>query len=148
MYQKEKQILVTTVSTILIFGFYALYLYRGYFSGNPELLNDLQFLGKAFLLLIPVAIVAQIMIHIIFAIINKIVTREDVPDINDEMDKMIELKAMRVSYWIYMLGFVSAMATQAIGMAPYMLFIALFASCLLGAIAEGLTQIYYYRKGL
>ena len=148
MYQKEVRILVTLLSLILIPGLYALIVYNRYITGNPDIINDFGFWGKAMLILIPVMIVAMIIIHIIFAIINKIVTNEDIPTITDEMDKLIELKALRVSHWTYSLGFMLAMGSQAIGMQPWILIAVLIVSCFAGGIAQSITQIYYYRKGI
>ena len=61
---------------------------------------------------------AQIIIHIIFAIINKMVTNEDMPTTDDERDKLIELKSTRISHWIFTIGFMLAMGSQAIDMKP------------------------------
>ena len=61
---------------------------------------------------------AQIIIHIIFAIINKMVTNEDMPTTDDERDKLIELKSIRISHWIFTIGFMLAMGSQAIDMKP------------------------------
>ncbi len=112
-----------------------------------EIINDFKFWGKAFLILIPVTIVAQIIIHIVFFIINKIVTNEDIPMINDERDKLIELKAIRISHWVFIVGFLLSMGSQAIGMQPWVMFITLIYSGFFAAIASEIAKIYFYRKG-
>jgi len=147
MYKKEKRILVSVISTIIILGVYSLNVYYKYLAENPELINDFKFWGKNFLILIPIMIVAQIVIHIIFYIINRIVAKQDIPDITDERDKLIELKAIRVSHVTFCLGFVLAMGSQAIGMQPYVMFLTLIASCFIAGLAESITQIYFYSKG-
>ncbi|MDF1550268.1 MAG: hypothetical protein P1P88_20745 [Bacteroidales bacterium] len=147
MYQKEKQILVTLINTILILASYSLFLYYNYISGNPEIINDFKFWGKAFLILIPVTIVAQIIIHIIFSIVNKIVTNEDLPTISDERDKLIELKAIRISHWIFTAGFLLAMGSQAIGMQTYMMFFLLLFSGFAASIISEIAKLYFYQKG-
>ena len=146
-YKKEKQILVSLISYILILGFYSLYVYNKYVTVNPDIINDFKFWGKAFLFMIPVIIVAEIVIHIVFAIINKIVTNEDMPTINDERDKLIELKTIKTSHWVFGFGFVLAMGSQAIGMQPWVMFITLLSSCFVSTILQGITKIYLYRKG-
>jgi cell division protein FtsL len=145
---KEKMILVAMISTVLILGSYTLYVYQKYVSVNPDLINDFRFWGKAFLILIPVTIVAQIIIHIIFAIINKIVTDEEISTINDERDKLIELKGIRISHWMFTLGFLLAMGSQAIGMQPWVMFITLISSGLISSLASETAKLYYYRKGV
>lgn len=147
MYQKEKEILVSVISSVLIIVFYSLYVYHNYFSVHPEIINDFKFWGKAFLVLIPVSIVAQIVIHIIFAIINKIVTNEEISDITDERDKLIELKTIRISHWIFILGFLLSMASQAAGMQPWVMFVTLIYSGFVASIISELIKLYYYRRG-
>jgi hypothetical protein len=100
----EKQSIVSIIGSVLVIGFYSLYVYRNYIQADMELLNDFQFWGKSFLYLIPVAIVVQIVIQILFAIANRIITQEDLPDITDERDKLIELKSIRISHWIFILS--------------------------------------------
>lgn len=148
MYRKESRILVSMITTILVFGIYALYVWFSRIQGNPELVNDLQFWGKTILILIPIMVVAQIIIHILFYILNKIITNEEIPTISDEMDRMIELKAIRISHWLFGVGFLLAMGSQAIGMEPWVLFVTLIGSCFVSGIIEEAAKIYLYRKGL
>jgi hypothetical protein len=147
MYHKEKQILVTTISFVLIFVCYALYVYHKYIAVNFGILNDFKFWGKAFLILIPVTIVAQIIIHIVFAIINKIITNEDMSTLSDERDKLIELKSIRISHWIFTAGFMLAMGSQVIDMPHYAMFMTLIVSGFLSAIISAMAKIYFYRRG-
>ncbi|HOO83512.1 MAG TPA: hypothetical protein PLM49_04525 [Bacteroidales bacterium] len=148
MYQKERQIVVNLIASIITIGLYVLYVYQKQVAGNFEILNDFKFWGKSFLWLIPVSIVALIIIHIIYAIINKIVTNEDIPTIDDERDRIIELKSIRVSHWIFTAGFVGAMAALAFGAKPSAMFIILLASGFCSAIISEVVKLYYYRKGV
>jgi hypothetical protein len=147
MGHQEKQSIVSVIGSVLVIGFYSLYVYRNYIQADLELLNDFQFWGKSFLLLIPVAIVVQIVIHIIFAIANRIITQEDIPDITDERDKLIELKSIRISHWIFIFGFMLAMGSLAMGMKPYIMFLTLISSGFLASLASEVAKIIYYRKG-
>lgn len=147
MASKEKETIVTLISSILILGFYSWYVYQNHLIENWELLNDFKFWGKAFLIMIPVAIVSQIVIHIIFAIVNKAVTNEDMDSVSDERDKLIELKAIRISHWIFTAGFLGAMTTQAFGMEPWAMFVTLIASGFISALVSESAKIYFYRKG-
>lgn len=147
MEQKEKQTLVTLITLILIYGFYSLYVYNKYIAVNPEIINDFTFWGKAFLVLVPVAIVAQIILHIVFAIVNKIVTNEDVSSLSDERDRLIELKSIRISHWIFTFGFLIAMGSQAAGMEPWVMFFTLITSGFVSGIASESAKFYFYMKG-
>jgi flagellar biosynthesis protein FlhB len=148
MDNKEKQILVTIITLILIFAGYAFYVYQKHIEPDVSIINNFQFWGKTFLIFIPVTIVSQIVIHIVFAIINKIVTNEDMPTINDERDKLIELKSIRISHWIFTIGFLLSMVTLVLEMPPYAMFITLIASGFISGIVAEIAKFYYYRKGV
>ena len=148
MGHKEKQSIVSIIGSVLVIGFYSMYVYRNYIQADLELLNDFQFWGKSFLYLIPVGIVVQIVIHIVFAIANRIITQEDMPDITDERDKLIELKSIRISHWIFIIGFMLAMGSLAMGMKPYVMFLTLISSGFLASLASEIAKIIYYRKGV
>lgn len=148
MSQKEVQIIMTTITMLLIIGWYVWYVYKKFVAGNPEIINDFQFWGKQFLIFIPIMVGTMIAFFIVFAIIKKAVTDEDLDTKSDEMDKLIELKAMRIAHWMYALGFIFAMGSQAIGMQPWVLFVTLISSCFLSGLVEAMVKIYYYRKGV
>jgi hypothetical protein len=148
MGHQEKQSIVSIIGSVLIIGFYTMYVYKNYVAGDPEILNDFQFWGKSFLWLIPIGIVVQIVIHILFAIGNRIVTQEDIPDITDERDKLIELKSIRISHWIFVVGFMLSMGSLAFGMKPYVMFITLLTSGFLASLTAEVAKIIYYRRGV
>lgn len=148
MYQKEKMILTSLLTTVAVFIVYSLYVYQHYVVVDPDIIHDFSFWGKAFLFMAPVMITAQIIIHIVFAIINKIVTNEDIPAISDEMDKLIELKSLRVSHWIFAAGTFLAIGSQAFGVQPWIMFALLFSTGFIATILSDITKIYLYRKGL
>lgn len=148
MSYQEKQSILSLFNTILILSIYSFYVYNKYIAGNPEIIYDMKFLGKAFMILIPFTIVVQIVMHILFAIYIRIVTSEDPPTKEDEMDKLIELKSIRISHWVFIVGFFSAMASQAIGMAPYVMFLSFVVSGFLAGMISDIAKIWYYRKGV
>ncbi|HPR31816.1 MAG TPA: hypothetical protein PLK12_06965 [Prolixibacteraceae bacterium] len=148
MDQKERQIVVTLICSVITIGLYVLYVYQKQVAGNSAILDDFRFWGKSFLWLIPVAIVAQIVIHIIYAIINRIITNEDIPIVDDERDRIIELKSIRVSHWIFTSGFICAMGVLAFGAKPSAMFLILFSSGFGASIISELIKLYYYRRGV
>jgi len=147
MDNKEKAILISTVSSVLVLGCYSLYVYNFYIAENWSIVNDFKFWGKAFLILIPLTIVAQIVIIIIFSILNKIITSEDLHTIADERDKLIELKAIRISHWTFIFGFLLAMGSQAFEMQVWVMFVILILSGFTSSLVSDFAKIYYYRKG-
>ncbi len=146
---KEKRILVSLVGSVVVMLFYAWYIYSRYIAGNPDILNDFRFWGRSFLILIPIAIGIQILIHIIFAIIIHILWKgEDIDPIEDERDKLIELKAIKISHYIFIVGFMLAMGSLALGMQPWVMFVVLISSGFVASTVNELFRLYYYRKGV
>ncbi len=147
MGHQEKQSIVSILGSLLVIGFYSVYVYKNYIQADLELLNDFQFWGKSFIYLIPISIVVQIVINIVFAIANVIITKEEIPGFTDERDKLIELKSIRISHWIFIIGFMLAMGSLAVGMKPYAMFLTLISSGFLASLAAEVAKIIYYRKG-
>ncbi len=148
MYRKEYRVLVTLFTLLLVSGLYAWHVYQNQVVENPGIIDDFKFWGKTFVIFAPVMVVAQIVAHILFHIVNKAITNEDIPEITDEMDRLIELKSIRISHWTYSLGFLLAMGALALGMQPWVMFIVLISSGVASGVAESLAQIYFYRKGV
>lgn len=148
MSYQEKKAIVELCSAILIFGLYSLYVFLNYHDQITADPNNYKFWGKAFLILIPVSIIAHIIIYIVFAIIIKITTGEDMPNFMDELDKLIELKATRNSYWTFILGFFLAMTSQVMGMEPWVMFLVLIFSGFIASIVTECTKLYLYRRGV
>ena len=149
MSNREKFITVSMIGSILTLGLYSLFIYNRYIATDPDIVNNLKFWGKSILILIPVTIVVQIIIHILFVIINKIVNREDPPPmLTDEMDKLIELKATRISHWIFILGFFLAMCALAMEMPVWVMFTFLIGSGFLAGITSDIAKLYFYKKGI
>lgn len=123
MSYQEKKICVSITSSILIFSLYSLYAIKNAEEGSITSASDFSFWGSFILVLLPVSIAAKIIIHIGFVIFNKIATNEDEPSFEDEFDKIVELKADRISLYVFFFGFLSD---------------------LMGRIA----QLYFYRKGV
>jgi len=145
---KEKRILVSLISSVLIMAFYWLYVYYNFIEGNPALLNDMRFLGKAFLIMIPVAIGAQIVIQILLAIAFKMAGHDEIDPIDDERDKLIELKSIKISHYIFILGFMLAMGCLAMGMHTRIMIFVLIASGFVASVVNELLRLWYYRKGV
>jgi hypothetical protein len=145
---KEKRIFISLVSSVLIMGFYAWYVYSRYIAGNLEILNDFRFWGKSFLILIPVAIGTQIIIQIVFAIYIHVTSKEEIDPIEDERDKLIELKAIKISHYIFIVGFMLAMGSLALGWRPWMMFVILISSGFIASAVNEIARLYFYRKGV
>lgn len=97
MSYQEKKNIVSLVSTFLILGFYCMYVFQQQPFGSLEQAEVHLFWATFILLLLPVTIAAKIIISIIFSILYRIAAKEEEPSFSDELDKLIELKAIRNS---------------------------------------------------
>lgn len=145
---KEKRILVSLISSVLFMAIYCLFVYYRVMDGNPALMHDLRFIGKAFLIMIPLAIVVQIIIQIILAIVFKISGHNDIDPVDDERDKLIELKSIKISHYIFIVGFMMAMGCLAFGLKPSVMIFVLMASGFLASVVNETLRLWYYRKGV
>jgi len=128
--------------------------------------GDLKFWAITMLIFIGIgiagAIIIQIIFHILLSIsiaVKKKVKNEKCDDreiektielemVEDEMDKLIELKSIRVSYIIAGVGFVSALLSLVFYSSAAVMLNIIFISFCTGTIAEGITGLYFYRKGI
>ncbi|MBO3697936.1 hypothetical protein [Roseivirga sp. E12] len=146
MSYQEKRSLVNLISAIIVPGIYFWFV----FSDSPEIgLNTdelLKFWGTTMITYIPIAIVARIVIHILFGISNAILTKEKM-DKMDERDRIIELKSKNIGQAIFGIGLVSAMATQALDYSVTALFACIIIGGVVSEIFENSLQLRFYRRG-
>lgn len=146
-YQVKKSI-VSLVNTVLIFGLYSLYVFQAYQDRMMDQAELFGFFATAIVILIPISIVATIMIHIIFNIINRMAANEIEPAFADELDKLIDLRAMRNGYIIFIIGFMIAMLALVLGSTPTMMFMILYVSGFISDVSGKITSLYLYTKGI
>lgn len=96
---------------------------------------------------IVLTIAGTILTNIVYGIVTMIETKEEPTYVEDERDKLIELKAMRVSKSVASLATFGAMLTFVLGQSALVMFTLLISAGLVAAIAESLAKLYFYRKG-
>lgn len=148
MSYQEKKNYVSLIGTILILGIYCLYVFQKYPAGSLDSTDIYSFWGAFILILIPVSIVGKIIISIVFNIVYRITTNEVEPTFSDELDKLIELKATKVSHYVFTLGFLLAMGSLVVDMPHSAMFIILILSGFVSEMVGVITQLYLYRKGV
>ncbi|MDQ8736224.1 hypothetical protein [Paenibacillus sp. LHD-38] len=148
MSYQEKKNIVSLIGTVLIFGFYGLYVFQQRLNGGLDSNDSLSFWGAVILILIPVSIAAKIIITIVFNIIFRMTTNETEPTFSDELDKLIDLKATRNSHYVFILGFLLAMGSLVLDVQPFLMFLILIFSGFVSELVGVTTQIYLYRKGV
>ncbi|MDH5682656.1 MAG: hypothetical protein OEZ36_13785 [Spirochaetota bacterium] len=145
---QEKNFIVSLFASIVIFAAYCLYIYHSYPIEDFLTQSNYSFWAKIILIYIPVSVVIKILIQVIFMIFNSIATKEEVPDQSDEMDRLIELKATRNSFYTFFFGFVLSLGVIVIGWPIWIMFASLFLSFSLTTFAWDISHIYFYRKGI
>jgi hypothetical protein len=165
MSYQEKRTITSIVTGALVLGAYCLYTFGKYQTG-AVIPGDLKFWASTMLFFIGIGIVAIIVIQIVFHILLSIsiAVKEQIQNgqvddkqiektigaemVEDEMDKLIELKSTRVSFIFAGIGFVAALLSQVFNYSPVVMLNILFISFNVGSLFEGFAQLYYYRKGI
>ena len=75
-------------------------------------------------------------------------TNEKEPSFADELDKLIELKATRISHYVFVLGFLLSMGSLVMNISPSVMFSILILSGFVSELAGIITQLYLYRRGV
>ena len=165
MSYQEKRTIVNILSGALLLAAYCIYAFGRYQAGAVEA-GDLKFWAGTILIFIAIGIVATIIIQIVFHIlmsigitVQKKIHNEQVSDreieksinfdmIEDEMDKLIELKSMRIGYGFAGVGFIAGMVALVLGYSTAVMLNILFLSFSGGSLLEGFPQLYFYRRGI
>jgi fumarate reductase subunit C len=163
MSYQEKKTLMSLITGVLILVSYCLYAFGKVGMAH---MNDLQFWARTILVFIGIGIIALIVIQIVFHIlmaVTKAVQQkmkdETIDDkeierslecemVEDEMDKLIELKTNRIGYSAMGVGFVAGLIAITFGASAVALINIIFLTAWVGSFIEGLMQIRYYRKGI
>jgi len=153
MFYQEKKIIATMISMVLILAAYLIYIFQKYQEGAIDFEYDLKFWASTMLIFIGVGIVSTILILIIFHILNAIVNEikqedQDVSMEEDEMDRLIALKATRNSYLVVGVGFVISIVTLVLQKPPAVMLNIIYVAFHLGVLVEGFSQLYFYRRGV
>ena len=160
MSYQEKKTLASIASGALLLAAYCLYAF------NPALTPaDLKHWAITMLVFIGIGIgltiIIQIVFHILFAITvaikEKIQNMEcDDKDIDksikqemveDERDKLIEMKSTQVGFGVAGFGFIAALVALLLNYSPAVMINILFIAFSFGSICEGIYQFILYRRG-
>ncbi len=165
MSYQEKRTLVSIFTGMVLLAAYCIYAF-GKVQAGVVAADDMKFWATTILIFIGVGIAASIVIQIIFHILLSIAlsVKEQVQNnkcddkkiekaielemVEDEMDKLIELKATQVGFVIAGIGFVAAMVSLVLNYSSAVMLNILFLSFGIGSMMEGFAQLYYYRKGI
>lgn len=165
MSYQEKKTLTSMAAGLTLIVVYALTSWGRYRVGAAPLENGalwagmmLRFIGIGVVMTIVLQVLFHILLSVGIAVRQKI--RDEACDdreiektiqlemVEDERDKLIELKSLRAGFIAAGIGFVAALGTMALGYPPAVMLNVLFLSFFAGSLLEGFFQLYYYRRGL
>ena len=165
MSYQEKRTWTSILSGVIILAAYCIYAFGKYNSGGVDP-GDLKFWATTMLIFlgigIGVTIIIQIIFHILLSIsiaVKKKILDENSSDkeieksialemVEDERDKLIELKSMRIGFIIAGIGFVGALISLVVNYSPMVMLNILYFSFGIGSLVEGVGQLVYYRRGV
>lgn len=149
MSYQEKNITVSLASYVLILGYFIISFSRMY---QLEGLNRGKIFGlwaTVIVIGIVVNILGSILTNIVLSIVHAIRTQSDKPErfVEDERDKLIELKGVQVSYITFAVGVLLAMLTFVFNQPALVMFSLIVVFSFLAEIAGDICQILLYRRG-
>jgi len=165
MSYQVKRTITNILTGLIVLTAYCIYAFGRYQSGilAPE---DLKSWAQIMLIFIGIGIIAAIVIQIVFHILLSIgiAIKENIKNgscddqeiektiklemIEDEMDKLIELKSLRVGFIVAGVGFITSLIVLLLNCPAMVMLNLLFISFSLGSILEGFAQLYYYKRGI
>jgi uncharacterized membrane protein len=161
MSYQEKRTIVMIAQEIAILAAYCIYV-TGKIRQGAAGLEDLRFFAVSMLIFlgigIAVTIAVQVIFHVLLSVSIAVREREkeekaiesaiNAEMVEDERDKIIELKSTRIQMIVAMAGFVAGLVMLALDCQPAVMLNTLFIAAVLGAIGEGVAKLIYYRAGV
>lgn len=147
---QQKNVAVSLVSFSLILGFFLIQLFEMIQGGSFISTNIFRLWGIVIILVIFVTIFATILTHIVSAIIEAVKTGGENPtieDIEDERDRLIDLRGTEITYLVYSIAVFISMLTFVLGQPPLVMFTLLIFFGVLAQIVGDTSRLYLYRRG-
>jgi len=146
---QEKNITVSLSIFVAILGFYLIRVFQMVQHESFNSTNLFRLWGIIAVLAVIGTILATIFTHIVGGIVHKVRTNEDphIEDIQDERDKMIDLKGTRVAYTLSSIGVALSMLTFVFGQPPLVMFSLLIFFGVLAQVVADIWRLTLYRRG-
>ncbi len=133
----EKSIWISLATISLIFGYYFVRVFKMVSQDQINVVESIVLLISV----IVMVIVVEVVFHIILALRAR-------PQIQDERDRLIELKATRNAYFVLVFGIFLPIACIAASVRPFIVAHVIMFVFVLSEIAQFLSQLFYYRRGI
>ena len=146
---QEKNITVSLSIFVAILGFYLIRVFQMVQNESFNSTNVFRLWGIIAVLAVIGTILATIFTHIVGGIVHKVQTNEDphIEDIQDERDKIIDLKGTRVAYTLSSIGVALSMLTFVFGQPPLVMFSLLIFFGVLARVVADIWRLTLYRRG-
>ena len=146
---QEKNIAASLVVFSLILGFYLTRVLQMIQSESFNLTNMVRLWATVIVLGIVVTIIGTILTHIGSGIIQAIKTREEpvIEDIQDERDRLIDLRGTKAAYLVSSIGVFLSMLTFALGQPALIMFSMLILFGLVAQVIGDISRLVLYRRG-
>jgi hypothetical protein len=147
---QQKNVTVSLVTFTLILGFYLIRLAQFILDGSFNSANVFRLWGFIIAFAVVGTILATILTHILSVITEAVRTGEEDPkveDIEDERDRLIDLRGTKVTYFVSSIGGFLSMLTFVLGQPPLVMFSLLIFFGVLAQILGDISRLYLYRRG-
>jgi hypothetical protein len=149
MSYKEKSISISLVSYIMILGYYLIQVFQMIRGGGLVASRLFALWAVVIVATILVNILGNILASIVLAIAHAIRTRSEQVEkyVEDERDRLIDLKGSKIAYITFSIGVFIAMLAFILGQSALVMFalIVFFSSA--AEIVGSISQIVQYRRG-
>jgi hypothetical protein len=147
---QERNVAASLAVFTLILCFYVTRVFQMIQNESFNLTNMTRLWVTVIILGIVVTIIGIILAHIGSGIVQAIKTQEEpvIEDIQDERDRLIDLKGTRVAYIVYSIGVLLSMLTFAFGRPPLEMFSLLILAGLVAQIISDISRLVLYRRGV
>jgi hypothetical protein len=147
---KQKNITVTFVNFSLILVFFLFRVFQMVQNDSFTSENVFRLWGIVIVLAVIVTVAATVLTIIVSAIIDAIRTGKEEPEIDaleDERDKLIDLRGTKVTYLISSIGSLIAMLTFVQGQPPLVMFTILIFVGVLAQVIGDISRLVLYQRG-
>ena len=158
MYYQQKRSIVSIVAGTALLAAYFIYVI-GKLNAGEVTLDDVKFFAVTMLTFIGIGIAltiaVQVTFHILFSVGVAIQEREkdgkeiesaiNAAMVEDERDKLIDLKSTRITSIVSTVGFIAGLILLALSYPVGLMLNILFGAAGLGAIGEEVSKLIYYK---
>lgn len=144
---QERLVVGYLIGSLIGVVYYAIFAFEQYQLGSFTLPTISKEWGSKLLIVMAVQIVATVLVSVVISIFHAMITREEDFSNGDERDNLIDLKANKISFTVFSIGFLIGIISLAVGKQPLIMFNIIVFSIFLASIVGFLVQLKIYKKG-